>query len=68
MSLEDARAALPRIESGAEVTAADIRTLAQSLLDIAEVAMPDTYFATDTRCQLARAVLATLPPANENAA
>jgi hypothetical protein len=65
MSLEDAHAALSRIESGTEVTAADIRTLAQSLLDIAEIAMPDTYFATDMRCQLARAVLAALPSATE---
>jgi hypothetical protein len=38
----------------AEVTA----ELAAALLEIAELAMPDGYFHTDTRCGLARAVLA----------
>ncbi len=41
-----------------DVTDTDVRLLAQSLLDIAKVAMPDTYFAEDSRCQLARAVKA----------
>lgn len=31
--------------------------LAAALLAIAEQAMPDSYFASDTRCQLARNVL-----------
>jgi hypothetical protein len=31
--------------------------LAAGLLEIAELAMPDSYFAADSRCQLARAVL-----------
>lgn len=31
--------------------------LAVSLLQIAHEAMPDTYFRTDSRCQLARRVL-----------
>ena len=35
--------------------------LATGLLEIAELAMPDTYFWTDSRCNLARAVLAGEP-------
>ena len=35
----------------------DLAALAQGLLEIAKVAMPDTYFATDSRCQRARQVL-----------
>jgi hypothetical protein len=31
--------------------------LAAGLLQIASLAMPDTYFRTDSRCQLARRVL-----------
>ncbi len=34
--------------------------LAAALLAIAELAMPDTHFATDPCCQLARAVLTRL--------
>jgi hypothetical protein len=34
--------------------------LAQALLDIAETAMPSTYFATDSRCQMARQTLEVL--------
>jgi hypothetical protein len=39
---------------------ATVRTLAESLLDIATQVMPDTYLATDARCRLARAVLDAL--------
>lgn len=35
--------------------------LARGLLEIAELAMPDTYFWIDSRCNLARAVLAGEP-------
>ncbi|MEU1813218.1 hypothetical protein [Micromonospora aurantiaca (nom. illeg.)] len=45
------------------VTIDEVRTLAQGLLDIAELAMPDTYFTSDSRCQLARTVLARAVPA-----
>jgi len=38
------------------------RTLAAALLDIAEQAMPTTYFQTDSRCELARAVLEAWTP------
>lgn len=31
--------------------------IAAALLAIAELAMPDSYFADDSRCRLARAVL-----------
>ncbi len=34
--------------------------LAAGLLQIASVAMPDTHFRTDRRCQLARRVLLNL--------
>lgn len=54
----DATAAAERIEAGSMTTVADLQVLAQSLLSIAELAMPDSYFATDSRCRLARAVLA----------
>lgn len=37
-----------------------MRQLAQGLLEIAEMAMPDTIFQTDRRCQLARRVLSTM--------
>ncbi|MEV4212549.1 hypothetical protein [Micromonospora sp. NPDC049662] len=53
--------AAARIGNGDPITAADVRALAQGLLDIAGLAMPDTYFATDSRCELARAVLASQP-------
>lgn len=36
--------------------------LAQGLLSIAEQAMPDTYFATDSRCTFARGVLKKYKP------
>lgn len=44
---------------------ATVRKLAEGLLEIAELAMPDTHFATDSRCELARRVLASTarPPA-----
>ncbi len=42
--------------------------LAQGLLDIAELAMPDTYFATDSRCELAREVLARHQQTEESTA
>ncbi|WP_144022963.1 hypothetical protein [Asanoa hainanensis] len=47
-----------RIADGDAASPAAVAALAQGLLDIAQLAMPDTYFATDSRCQLARAVLA----------
>ena len=40
--------------------------LAAGLLQIASVAMPDTYFRTDSRCQLARRVLLNLGHDPEN--
>jgi hypothetical protein len=39
--------------------------LAQALLDIAEIAMPDTYFETDSRCQMARQTLEALGYADD---
>ncbi len=42
------------------VTVTDLGLLAQSLLSIAEIAMPDTYFADDSRCQLARTIQAAV--------
>lgn len=40
-----------------EVTQANVVQLAKDLLAIAKLAMPDTYYATDSRCQRARRVL-----------
>lgn len=34
--------------------------LAKGLLEIAELAMPDTYFQSDSRCKLARKMLKQL--------
>jgi hypothetical protein len=46
-----------RVKAGT-IPAADVAVaLAHGLLEIAEVAMPSAYFATDSRCQLARAWL-----------
>ena len=50
--------AAARIEASGEVTPDDIRALARSLLSIAEVAMPASFYDTDSRCRLARAVIA----------
>lgn len=44
-------------------TSDEVRRLAQGLLDIAELAMPDTHFAADSRCKLARSVLASMDSA-----
>lgn len=52
-----------RIETGGAVTPAAVQTLARAVLGIAELTMPDTFFATDPRCRLARAVLAHPPTA-----
>ncbi len=49
--------AAARMEISHVVTTADVRLLAEGLLEIAELAMPDSYFAEDSRCQLARMVL-----------
>jgi hypothetical protein len=46
-----------RVKAGTAITGAAAVALARGLLEIAEQAMPDTYFATDSRCLLARAVL-----------
>ncbi|HKT04765.1 MAG TPA: hypothetical protein VJT31_35065 [Rugosimonospora sp.] len=54
----DATAAAERIEAGSMTTVTDLTVLAQSLLAIAEEAMPATNVASDSRCRLARAVLA----------
>ena len=55
----DARTArAEQLNAGGNVTPADVADLARGLLDIAAQAMPDTFFATDSRCHLARAVLA----------
>lgn len=40
----------------AGVTVAAAKQLAAGLLEIAELAMPDTYLADDSRCQLAHTV------------
>lgn len=45
------------LNAGSAVRVPDAALLAQALLDIAADAMPDTYFASDDRCQLARAVI-----------
>lgn len=48
---------------------ADLKTLAEGLLDIAEQAMPTSYLGSDSRCQLARSVLDRLgedEPAGED--
>ena len=37
-----------------------VKRLAEGLLKLAELAMPDTYFRTDSRCVLARKVLKEL--------
>lgn len=47
-----------RLNDGGRVTAGHAVLLAHALLAIAEQAMPDTYFASDSRCQMARAVIA----------
>lgn len=51
---EKVRNSWPSESSG---LADDRRQLAQDLLEIAELAMPDTYFQTDSRCQRARLIL-----------
>lgn len=48
---------IAHLTNGGAITQPIIRELAEGLLSIAEKAMPDTYFATDSRCKLARAVL-----------
>jgi hypothetical protein len=46
------------LAAGGSVTEDHAVELANSLLEIARVAMPGTFFVTDSRCQLARAVIA----------
>lgn len=53
-----------RLGAGAHVTTDNAADLARGLLEIAEQAMPDTFFATDSRCILARAVLARVDRSN----
>ncbi len=43
-----------------EVSKAQIIKLCKGLIKIAELAMPDTYFATDSRVNLARKILRLL--------
>lgn len=45
------------LERDKSIMAGEIRRLARNLLRIAELAMPDTYFTTDSRCRYARAML-----------
>jgi hypothetical protein len=45
---------------GAGITSTALWLLSRSLLSIAEHAMPDSYFASDPGCQLARAVSAAI--------
>lgn len=55
---EERRAAAERLDAGDEVTADHAVMLAKALIEIADVAgMPDTYRQTDSRIQLAHAVL-----------
>jgi hypothetical protein len=61
VTLDACRDALARLSAGGNAGQADMRILAQALLDIAELAMPDSIFAADARCQLARAILAGTP-------
>jgi hypothetical protein len=37
------------------------RTLATLLLEIAETAMPESFFASDSRCEYARRILSSVP-------
>ncbi len=46
------------LSSGQPIAASDAVALAADLLDLARQVMPGTWFAVDSRCQLARAVLA----------
>ncbi|WP_433730811.1 hypothetical protein ACQP2Y_21075 [Actinoplanes sp. CA-051413] len=45
------------VESEIRQLRADVAALAKGLLEIAEQAMPDTYFAADSRVQHARRIL-----------
>jgi hypothetical protein len=49
--------AAARLDAGARVDAGHAVDLAYALLEIARLAMPGTYLAGDSRCQLARAVI-----------
>lgn len=55
---ERREAAAAELNTGRRVDAEHAVELAHALLEIAAMAMPDTYYANDARCRLARAVIA----------
>ncbi len=58
MSTQDNMMAAGELRTGRPVKPADAVAMAEALLQIAEKAMPATYFATDSRCEYARQIIA----------